>query len=424
MTAAVSPRSAPSPGPAAAPPPPPVDWQELTDPVERERARLRSFGRALAELKARVEGELGEEDVVHIRRLQRFSRTCEGVGRVLIHVSPEPLSFGLGVLALFVHKQLQTGEIGHTCLHGAYDRFPEIPQFHRRGFTWDTPIDEESWHRGHNLRHHQHTNVAGKDPDIHFGPVRLTEHTPHRARHRAQHLFASLVLFPQFTWHMNWHFSGLNDVYLGNGRDPGPSGTDDLDFLPDRSPESVKAAHAAALRKYVPYFVKNYVFFPALAGPMFWKVLLGNFAAEVLRDVYTAASIYPGHLGEEVAAWPEGTKASGKGAWYAMQAASTQNYEVPWVLSVLCGGLDRQIEHHLFPTLTPRRLRQIAPEVRAICLAHEVPYRTGSWGGVLRGAFRRLRQLGRPEVATGPEERVTPSGAGATWTPLHLDGAA
>ena len=149
-------------------------WSELTDPAARDAARLRSFGEQIAAVHKGVESELGDEDVQHILQLQRFSRAMEAMGRVLIHLSPEPISFSAGVLALFVHKQLQTTEVGHTALHGAYDRFDEIPQLHRKGFSWDTPIDEASWHVGHNLKHHQHTNVAGKDPDIHFGPVRLT----------------------------------------------------------------------------------------------------------------------------------------------------------------------------------------------------------------------------------------------------------
>jgi linoleoyl-CoA desaturase len=319
------------------------------------------------------------------------------------------VSFSLGVGALFIHKQLQTTEIGHTCLHGAYDRFSEIPQFHSRGFSWDNPIDERSWHVGHNLKHHQHTNVAGKDPDIHFGPVRLTEHTPHNRRNRNQLAYTLLVLFPNFTWTMNWHFSGLNDVYFGNGREGS------LDFLPDRSWASVKQAHWAAFRKYVPYFLKNYVFFPALAGPMFWKVLLGNWMAETARDVYTAATIFCGHVGEDVAAYPEGTRAGSKGNWYEMQVESTHNYEVPWALSVLSGGLDLQIEHHLFPRLTPRRLRQVAPQVRAICEAHDVRYKTGSWASVLRKALGRVAQLARPDK---------PGSSNANWQPLHLVEAA
>ena len=136
-----------------------------------------------------------------------------------------------------------------------------------------------------------------------------------------------------------------------------------LDFLPDRSRESVRGAWRKALRKYVPYYLYNYVLFPALAGPMFWKVLLGNWLAETLRDVYSAATIFCGHVGEDVKSYPEGTRAHGRGEWYAMQVEATNDFEVSWPVSVLCGGLDRQIEHHLFPQLPPQRLREIAPEV-------------------------------------------------------------
>jgi fatty acid desaturase len=50
-------------------------------------------------------------------------------------------------------------------------------------------------------------------------------------------------------------------------------------------------------------------------------------------------------------------------------------------------GLDRQIEHHLFPTLPPARLREIAPEVRAICERHGVAYKTDTWRRRLQKAL-------------------------------------
>jgi len=186
---------------------------------------------------------------------------------------------------------------------------------------------------------------------------------------------------------MNGHFTGLNDVFLDNGL-PGK-----LDVLPDRSPASVRLAWKKSLRKYVPYYLYNYVLFPALAGPFFWKVLLGNWLAETARDVYSAATIWCGHVGEEVASWPEGTKAKGRGDWYAMQAMAANNFDVPLPLSILCGGLDLQIEHHMFPTLPPHRLRAIAPEVRALCAKHGVPYRKESWGRTLGKALRHIARL-------------------------------
>jgi linoleoyl-CoA desaturase len=350
---------------------------------------LRRFGEELDAIKERVERDLGNKDVRYVRRLDRFSRAMEAVGRVLLHFSFEPVGFTAGVLALWIHKQLQATEIGHSAIHGAWDGLDGAEKYQSKSFKWDLPIDEDSWRTAHNVRHHQYTNVAGRDPDIHFGPMRLTEHTPWTPRHRFQLVTALLFAVPNFGTAMNLHTSGMLDVYEGNGR------PEQFDFIPDRSWKSVWGAHKRSLRKLLPYWAKNYLFFPLLAGVGFWKVLLGNWLAETLRDIYSAATIYCGHVGKETTAYPEGTRAKGRGAWYAMQVAATNNFEVTRVISILCGGLDRQIEHHLFPKLPPERLREVAPEVKAVCEKYGIPYRTASWGKTLRAALARMAELSR-----------------------------
>lgn len=353
--------------------------------------RQRQFAEELEDVKRRAFARVGSEDVQHVKRLNRISRGLEVAGRFLIHVSPEPLSFSLGVFALFLHKQLQAAEIGHTALHGCYDKLEGAEAFASKTFRWDTPIDEESWRGGHNVRHHGNTNVAGKDPDIHFGLARLTTQTPHRFVNFLQLPFMLFVLAPNFTFLMNLHFTGLYDVFFDNGL------PQKLDVLPDRSAPQVRAALRKALRKWGPYYLKNYVFFPALAGPMFWKVLLGNWLAETLRDLYSAATIFCGHVGEDVASYPIGTRVQSKGEWYAMQVEASNDFEVPRPLSILCGGLDRQIEHHLFPTLPPERLREVAPEVRAICAKYGVSYKTDSWPRTLKKALAHVQRLSQAE---------------------------
>jgi linoleoyl-CoA desaturase len=94
-----------------------------------------------------------------------------------------------------------------------------------------------------------------------------------------------------------------------------------------------------------------------------------------------------------VASYPAGTKSQGRGHWYAMQVEATNDFEVSRPISILCGGLDRQIEHHLFPTLSPQRLREIAPEVRAACEKYGVAYRTDTWGRTLKGALAHVHAL-------------------------------
>jgi linoleoyl-CoA desaturase len=365
-----------------------TDYQaNFTTPEWSEKERLKAFGREIEEIRKSIEAELGDEDVAYVKGLNRFSRRMEVLGRVLIHFSIEPLSFSAGVLALWVHKQLQATEIGHTVLHGAYDKLEGADDYRSDTYKWDMPIDEASWRRGHNVDHHRYTNIAGKDPDIHFGFVRLTEHTPHKPSNYIQLPFTLFGAFPNFGFMMNMHFTGMIDYHSGNGR------PEEFDYIKDRSWDTAVDVHKRAFRKYIPYYTKNYLFYPALAGPFFFKVLLGNWLAETIRDVYSACTIYCGHVGEEVADYPAGTKAKGKGHWYAMQVEAANNYNVSRPISVLCGGLDMQIEHHMFPTLPPHRLRQIAPKVEAACKAHGITYRKESWGKTLAKALKKIARL-------------------------------
>jgi NADPH-dependent stearoyl-CoA 9-desaturase len=348
---------------------------------------LEAFGREIDDIRRDIESQVGDADLRHVRRLDRVSRSLEVTGRALLHFSFEPLTFMGGVVALWLHKQLQATEIGHPALHGAYDKIPGVGRFHSERFRWDVPIEESSWRRSHNVEHHQYTNIVGRDPDVEFGAVRLNAEVPFKSRNRRQ------LVHTAWTWlglglSMNLHATGLDAIYLGDRKPPAG----------ERLREWWRL-HRLSGRKLLPYWFWNYVFFPALAGPMFWKVLLGNWMAETMRNLYTAASIFCGHIGADVSAYPEGTRARSRAQWYAMQVKSANDFRVPWPLSVLCGGLEHQIEHHLFPKLPPERLRQIAPRVQAVCERYGLPYRNDTWWATLRGALGDLGRLQSPAAA-------------------------
>ena len=352
---------------------------------------LRAFGEEIDAVRRRVESQIGDDDVRYIKRVARFSRGMEVVGRGLIHFSPEPITFGLGVLALFVHKQLHGAEVGHTVLHGTFDKLPGAEGYRSKGYWWESPIDEQSWHEGHNIRHHQYTNVVGKDPDCRYGTIRLNGKVAFKPEHEHQ-AWQPLFVWPSFSFNMAAHFSGIIDLYLRRG---------DYDFIEKKDRATVLKVHRRFLRKLVPYWGKEYLLFPLLAGPMFWKVMLGNWLAEVMRSVYSAATIFCGHVGEHTRDYDPGTRAGSRAEWYAMQVEAANDFEVPLPVSIMCGTLDKQIEHHLFPRWPTNRLREVAPEIREICERHGVRYQSASWGATLRSVFRRLRALGRaPEAAT------------------------
>jgi NADPH-dependent stearoyl-CoA 9-desaturase len=110
--------------------------------VPLDDPRVADFGRDLDAIRDRIEAEVGADDLRRVRRLDALSRGLEVTGRVLLHVSFDPLTFVAGVGALWLHKQLQATEIGHPALHGAYDRIPDAGRFASKNFRWDVPIDE------------------------------------------------------------------------------------------------------------------------------------------------------------------------------------------------------------------------------------------------------------------------------------------
>ena len=361
--------------------------------------RLESFRRELDALHARTKEKLGQEDLEYISAVDRWSKAAMWGGRALVALSPGPLSFLAGTLTLAIGKQLQATEVGHTVLHGAFDRIESedgVPhRFNSKTWNWLTPIDEESWREEHNVRHHQYTNIVGRDPDVNFGFVRLNEEVPWKSVHRHQ-LAGGIFSWFAFGFHMNAHATGLVDLWA---QDP-----KDYAVLDPNDPEAPKEAYRRAFRKWTPYYLKEFLLIPLLTGPFFFKTLLGNFVSEVMRDLYSAATIWCGHVGEETAAYPEGTRAGGRANWYRMQVESANNFEVPHFASMLCGALDLQIEHHLFPKLPTNRLREIAPEVRDICERHGVTYKTDSWGATLRKALRQVWRLQSREPAAGAVE--------------------
>jgi len=346
--------------------------------------RIAAFGAALEALRRELEQELGETDAQHIRRIGKLSERLEILGRTLLHFSFEPLGFGLGTAALWAHKTLELMEIGHMALHGAYDGLPAAERFQSQTFRWKAPIDESSWKMGHNVRHHQYTNIAGKDPDLDFGALRLSARIPYKAAHALQPV-GNFLSWLGFATAINLHVTGILDVYWKQGTS---------EVLQNPSRADVRRAQRTFLKKQVAYYAREYGFFPLLAGPFFPKVLLGNALSELGRDLFAAAIIYCGHVGAED--FPAGYEPASRADWYAMQAEAAQDVELPEWLSILCGGLDLQIEHHLFPRMPPNRLRQIAPRVRALCEQHGVKYRSGSWPRTLRSVVAELYRLRQP----------------------------
>jgi fatty acid desaturase len=78
------------------------------------------------------------------------------------------------------------------------------------------------------------------------------------------------------------------------------------------------------------------------------------------------------------------------------QVLTSRNVRGSRLVDFLLGGLNYQIEHHLFPNMPRPNLRHAQPLVRAFCSQHDLPYTEASMFGSYAEALRHLHSVGAP----------------------------
>jgi NADPH-dependent stearoyl-CoA 9-desaturase len=336
--------------------------------------------------------KIGARDAAYIRTVRAVARTSRVAGRLLIHFSLDPVSWSAGVAALATYKVLENMEIGHNVLHGQYD-FMRDPEFSSATYEWDMVGTARSWKRAHNATHHVFTNVIGRDRDFGYNAFRFSAEVPWKPIHLLQPLLSPLSgLFFEYS-------IGAYDLGLLDGLGPTSNSAAGGKRRPRR--EMARDVWAFARKSARKTFVE-YVFYPALAGPLAVKVFAGNALANAVRNGWAYAVIYCGHLTDGTATFREEDLANeDRAGWYARQVRGSSNFETGWVGRVLSGHLGFQIEHHLFPNIPAWRYPAMAPRVREICERHGLPYGTGSLASQFASAMRRLIRFAVPQRRAG-----------------------
>ncbi len=340
--------------------------------------QLDAFGQELDAVRARVVADLGERDAGYINRIIRAQRGLELAGRGLLFLGFLPPAWIAGTTALSLSKILDNMEIGHNVMHGQYDWMRD-PRLNGKTFEWDTACPAEQWRHSHNYMHHTYTNIQGKDRDIGYGILRMSEDERWRPYYLGNPLYASLLaIFFQYG-------VALHDLETERIA----AGTWDL--------KEKRGMLAEMWRKLRGQTLKDYVLFPLLAGPVAPLVFAGNATANLARNLWAFTIIFCGHF-------PEGTheftteQAEGetRGAWYYRQQLGSANLTGGKLFHILAGNLSHQIEHHLFPDLPAHRYAEISHEVREISARYGLPYNTGPLHSQFGSVVRKIVKLAKP----------------------------
>lgn len=343
-------------------------------PLKLTPEQIELFGEELDALRLRVLDDLGQRDSDYIHRILDAQRRLEIAGRGLLFLSFIPPAWIAGTVSLSLSKILDNMEIGHNVMHGQYD-WMQDPALSSTEFEWDTAAPADNWKHSHNYRHHTLTNVVGEDRDIGYGILRMSEDQPWHPYYLGNVLYAFLLM-TFFEYGVAMHDLEFERIVKG-----------EIKFS-DKREELDKI-----WKKVRKQTLKEYVLFPALAGPMAPLVFAGNFTANIVRNVWAFMIIFCGHFPEGVEEFsPEEIRDETRGEWYYRQILGSANLTGNRLFHIMSGNLSHQIEHHLFPDIPSHRYAEIAVEVREACARFGIPYNTGplikQFGSVVKKIVR------------------------------------
>ncbi len=221
------------------------------------------------------------------------------------------------------------------------------------------------WVTKHN-RHHSHPNTEGADPDIMLRVLAMTPGQAVSSRGLSRILFRcqGILFFPMLLGEaFSVHTTSIRAVASRAHR--------------HRPLEAaLLAAHLAA------YLTVIFLVLSPVKAVVFIVVQQGLFG------VYLGASFAPNHKGMPILARED------KHDFLRRQVLTSRNVRGNWLTDLALGGLNYQIEHHLFPSMPRPNLRRSQALIREFCGQHGLPYCEASLLGSYAQALRHLHAVG------------------------------
>lgn len=236
------------------------------------------------------------------------------------------------------------------------------------------------WIDKHN-RHHANPNHSEEDPDVGAGALVWTEEQAAAtrgigrwmARHQA-YLFFPMLLLEGFALHV----ASVRAV-LGREAPPTSGGP-----RPFRTPMRHRVVEGWLLLAHtVAYLGVLFTVLSPVRALAFIAVHQG------LWGLYMGCSFAPNHKGMPV------LSADVDLDFLRKQVLTSRNVRGGWLVDVALGGLNHQIEHHLFPSMPRVNLSRARPIVRAYCAERDIRYVETGLIDSYRQALRHLHKVGR-----------------------------
>jgi linoleoyl-CoA desaturase len=283
------------------------------------------------------------------------------------------MSIPLGLLTAAIGFNIM-----HDGAHGSYSRFEIVNQI-AAWFGDICGLSSYNWHIKHNIKHHTYTNVEGNDEDIDFGNA-LRVHSGNEIRwyHEYQHVYGALLYS---LTSINWLLGGDYAKWFGhNGSKKRP-----LDHIVFWGGKLVNFT----VFLFIPMYCVGVEY--ALYGFLLYHLTLGLTLAYVFQMA---------HVVEEtifIMPMERMKKEVIENEWMVHQVKTTANFAMNNKgISWFVGGLNFQIEHHLFPRISHIHYPALSVIVQKTCDEFGIIYTAfPTYIGALRSHFRLLRKMGK-----------------------------
>jgi linoleoyl-CoA desaturase len=246
------------------------------------------------------------------------------------------------------------------------------------------------WDMKHNAIHHTYTNIDGHDDDINVGFLgRLSPEQRRLFFHRYQGIYLWFLYgFLTIKWHFFDDFYNVAIGRIGGHKIPRPKGKDLAIFIAGK----------------IFYFTVALVI-PMLLHP-WWKVLALYAIVEFVSGVVLSVVFQLAHCVEEAEFPVPVSEADGglriEAEWAVHEVQTTVDFApTSRVLRWFLGGLNFQIEHHLFSRICHTNYARLSKVVEETCREFGVRYTAQrSFLGAIRSHYRFLVAMGRPTAVT------------------------
>jgi linoleoyl-CoA desaturase len=256
-----------------------------------------------------------------------------------------------------------------------------------------------NWRIQHNILHHTYTNLNGLDEDIDAGMIiRMSPRKPYRNFYRYQHIYAwGLYTLMNLFWVTAKDFKQLVRY-------------DKIGLLRNQKTTLRKTTTELALIKvfYVVYMLVLPIMF---SGVAWYMVAIGFVAMHMIAGFSLACIFQPAHVVETSDYAEPNDEKRMENAWAVHQVLNTIDFAPKSkIASWFMGGLNYQIEHHLFPQVCHMHYPKIAPIVRETILEYGMPYNVvPTFAGALVEHYKMLKELSKePNAFTEKKPTLIP----------------